>query len=121
MRSYLLLLIISLLLIFKSNAQFNFNQNSCIDKLPESSDLKLEIGNDLVVPIEIKLSSLEYDPISNQAFTVTIELNNDLIKINSLMLQAVLDDLKLDKVIGVWDLSESIQTINCNGPKVYSI
>ena len=37
-------------------------------------------------------------------------LHNDLIKINSLMLQAVLDDVKLDKVIGVWDLSESIQT-----------
>ena len=119
MRSNLILIFSLFLFAVKSNAQYHFNENSCIDNQPDSeSNLERQ---DTDTPFEIKLSSSEFNVNSEQSLIVSIQSNLNDLTVSGFMLQAVLDDSKLNKVVGKWDLTniknENIKTIDCNGPK----
>jgi hypothetical protein len=122
-----LVLFVSLLLLsdfchsVEENLQHYFNENSCIDKIPEP-EFKLDKSEDLFAPFKIQLSSLEYNPNADQTLTVQVLSDKDDVEITGIMLQAVLDDSMFNKVIGTWNLDEtkfdSLKTINCNGIQV---
>ena len=87
-----------------------FNENACLSRKPDSE--LLTVDGDKLAPIEIVATNDLKSPVK-----VTISSKQ---VIEGFLVQALVNNEKLNKIVGAWDLknSSSAKTLNCSSADV---